>query len=198
MTIYRVATIGHLQIGNEWQNVAHYEFTAYDPTVAEQQDFIDNLDASYKVELAPTWSNETGIDSYTMRRVDIGALPTGSFVATAGAFNGASSGDNLPKQSAGLVTFGAFTVFPRTTRTYLPPCTEVNSNANGEPDTVYINAMDLWALGVLTVPVVGQVAAIKNAVKYGGTPRAVIASNPVLSTLVKVVWASQRRRRIGI
>ena len=196
MSIFRVATIGRQQGGAEWQNVTHYEFTAYVPNTVEQQDFVDNLDASYRVELLSRWTDEVGIDSYTMRRVDLPSLPTGTFVATLGAFLGTATADNLAKQNAGLVTFGAFTVFPRTTRTYLPPCSEANQDANGNPDASYITQMGLWALGVLSVPVVGQVNALKTAVKYTGTPRAVTANNVVTSTLVKPEWASQRRRRL--
>jgi len=198
MTIYRVAAIGHQQGNKEWQNVTHYEFTAYDPTTVEQQDFIDNLQAPYATNFQAGWPNETGLDSWTMRRVDLPSLPTGSFVATLGAFVGLDSGDPLPKQTAGMITFGAFTVFPRGTRTYVAPPTEVRNDPSGNPDTTWITSMGLWALSVLSVPVVGQVNALKTAVKYTGTPRAVTSNNVVTSTLVKAVWASQRRRRSGI
>lgn len=198
MSIYKIDTVMHMGVANECRTTAHYEFFSYIPSITELQEFIDNLDAAYKVELQSFYPNEIGFDSYDVRRVDTGDLPTVQFIATAGAWVGLHSGDPLPYQTAPLVTFGAPSTFPRTTRTYLLPPVELYNGSSGDPDGVWITACEAWADAVFELDVTGQVNPDKVAVKYGGTPRAVIADNEVETRVVKTVWASQRRRRIGI
>lgn len=190
--------IGHMKVGNEWRNVIHYEFPSYVPTTGELQEAVDELDGDYKTGFQAIWPNEFGMDQYEARRVDLPDLPSAFFTATAGTWIGTASQDLLPLQTALLVTWKAPTAFPRTTRSYLPAGTEADNDTQGDPNPALITIANAFAVAVINLSITAQVDARKVAVKYTGTPRSVTTSNTIVTFVTKTVWASVRKRRIGI
>lgn len=198
MTIYQFVAKATFAGVMEMRNVHHYEFPSYDPDNTEKQEAIDALDAVYKTELKPAFPNDIVMYGYDVRRVDIGNQPTIEFNATAGDWVGDSAVDPLPPQICGLVTWKALTAFPRTTRSFLFPFTENASSNLGKPESATVTRMEDFGLDIRTLAITGQTDAIKVAVEYGGTPRAVVDSNAVTSVTVSNEFKTQRRRGYGV
>lgn len=198
MTIFQItAKFVHLGV-IQMRNVHHFEFPGYTPSTTELQEAVDAVDASYKTNLKPAMPNDTQSYGYDVRRVDIGDQPSIEYNATAGDWVGDSAVDCLPPQCAGLVTWKALTAFPRTCRSYLPPFTENANNASGKPESATITRMEDFGLDLVTLAITGQTDANKVSVKYGGSPRAVIDSNPTDTVTVSDFFQTQRRRTFGV
>lgn len=198
MSIYQIVAKGSFDNATQLRNIHHYEFNGYVPTQTQLQEAVDALDAAYKVELIAYFVNEVQMVSFDVRRVDIGNLPTIEFAATAGEWVGTSAVDPMPAQVSGLVTFKSPTVYPRSSRAYIWPFSEGNNTSSGQISTNAQTAMEDWADAVISLTITGGADADKVAVQYGGTPRAVVDSNILLSSFVNPIWATQRRRRLGV
>jgi len=198
MTIYQVVTKGQDGGARQFRNIHYYEFFGYTPDLSQLQDLVDGVDAAYKTNLQGRTSTVFEYYGYDVRRVDIGDQPTLSLTPTAGAWNGTSTSDPLPRQVAGLVTFKAFTAFPRTSRTYIFGLTEADNTSGGNMASGCEDALDDWAEALLEVDIDGAIDADKQSVKFGGDPRAVIDANDLSTYNVSTNWATQRRRRQGV
>jgi hypothetical protein len=180
------------------RNVVHYEFPTTVPSPAQLQAFVNVLDNDYKDNLQTPLSPNVSIHSYDVRRVDIGDQPTLTLTPAAGAWVGGSTGEQLPEQLAALVTWRAFSTFPRTTRSYIFPFTEADNTGNGNLSAASLAFLEAFALDVMSILYEAGLSANKVAVEYGGTPRVVVASNAVTTREVSPHWATQRRRRLGV
>lgn len=198
MTIYQITVKATFDNTTELRNIHHYEFFGYTPTTSQLQEAVDAIDTAYKTNLQSDFSLEVTFTGYEVRRVDVGNLPTADFQATAGSWSGTNASDPLPTQLAALVTWKGITVFPRTTRSYMFPFTETANTNQGILLASQITRLETFANAMLTLAITGDVDADKQAVKYGGDPRAVIDANDVLNVVVSPIWATQRRRRIGV
>lgn len=198
MSIYQVVIKGRYGEGNQLRNIRHYEFPDYTPSEAEAQEFVDNLDDDLKDYLQGFFNNDVHIDSYGLRRVDIAEQPEADIVPTAGAWDGTNSADNLAAQLCGLVTWKAFSTYPRTARNYMFPFTETNNSASGLPDATVQAAMLGYADDSMSIVITGQENAHAVTVQYGSDPRAVVDYNILTTVAVASFWATQRRRRPGV
>jgi hypothetical protein len=198
MSIYQIVVKVIYDQVTEMRNVHHYEFPSYVPSLAELQEAVDGVDGSYKANLITGFVNEVDFYAYDVRRVDVADLPAVEMIATAGGWQGTSVIDPLPSQICALVTFKAPTTFPRTTRTYLFPMSEGNNDNSGTLNGALLGLLGTWADSLYTLIIVGNTNARKVAVKYGGSPRVVIASNELITRKVSGLWATQRRRRLGV
>jgi hypothetical protein len=198
MTIYQLVVKGNYDDIVQLRNVHHYEFPDYVPTTAQLQALVDSFDTDLKTRIQTYFSNKVDIDAYDIRRVDLGNLAAVEYQATAGSWTGGASGEPLPTQIAGLVTFKAPTVFPRAARSYMFPFTEAHNSSAGIMATVLETALLGWGGDILSHVIPGAANAVKVAVEYGGDPRAVTDSNVLESVSVTNVWATQRRRRRGV
>lgn len=198
MSIYQITAKGSYLTADQLRNVHHYEFFGYVPTPTELQEAVDAIDTAYKTHLRANFTLAVAMLAYDVRRVDVGDLPTVEFVATAGIWLGTLTGDSLPPQVSGLVTWKAQTPFPRSTRSYLWPMGEGVNDADGEPSPGALSDMADFADDMFSLVITAQIDADKQAVKYGGDPRLVVDSNDVDVKSIANLWATQRRRRRGV
>jgi len=198
MPIYQIVVRGLLQGSGALRNIHHYLYDGDPLTQTEMQAVINVVDQDYKDNLQSFFSPEVLMGTYGIRRVDLGDQPEAVLQATAGTWVGTSTLDQMPEQLAAIVTFRAFSAYPRTTRSYMFPSTEYNNTVTGGILSGALTALTAWAndMAVLTVAAVGDLQ--KVAVRFGGTPRAVEAYNIVTSFAVAGRWRSQRRRRLGV
>ena len=197
MSIYQVvvkAVTGSTQL----RNIHHYEFFGSVPDTATLQELADGIDAAYKSNLQANYHTSVQFYEYGVRRVDVGNLPEIPYQATAGAWFGQETSQKLPNQLSALVTFKAQTAFPRTTRTYHFPMGEDSNDAGGVIVAAQITALEAWGNDMLTIDVTTGIDPDKVAVEYSGTPRVVTANNDVELVSATEVWATQRRRKVGI
>jgi len=198
MSIYQVSVNGLLQGSGALRNIVHYEFEGLVPDATQRQTFIDNLDAAYKLDLQSHFANTVAVANYGLRRVDIGDQPEQLVTPTAGGWVGGSGGEQLPESLSAIITWKAFSTFPRTTRSYLFPMTEPDNTATGGIAAVVLSDLNDFAANAITITYDTGVTARKVAVRFGGAPRVVVASNPVTSFAVAGRWRNQRRRRLGV
>lgn len=182
----------------EMRNIHHFEFPGYTPSTTELQEAVDAVDAAYKSNLQNAFVNDNVIYGYDVRRVDIGDQPTAEYNATAGDWVGSSAVDPLPPTVCGLVTWKAATAFPRTCRSYLFPVSTASNSNLGQPGSAFDTSMTSFGQDLLTLAITGQTDAVKVAVSYGGTPRAVVDSNAVTNVTTSNKWQTQRRRNYGV
>lgn len=198
MSIYQIVVKGKAYDSEELRNIHHYEFFNYVPETSQLQELVDGIDTAYKSNLQTAFHDEIDFYEYDVRRVDVGDQPTRTFTATAGTWSGSSTADAIPSQVSAMVTFKALTAFPRSTRTYLFPFGANQLNSDGTVTSGAVNAMKDWADDMLEITITGGLNADKQAVKYGGDPRAVTDSNDLSQRSVKNVYATQRRRKVGV
>lgn len=198
MSIYQIVARARFDTSHEQRNVHHYEFPGYVPSTVQLQEVVDGLDVIYRTHLQGSFHSGLEVYGYDVRRVDLGDLPTLLFTPTAGAWVGSAAGDPLPPMVSGLVSFKAATEFPRTSRTYLFTIAEGANTAQGIVGAGTVTAMTDWGNSILDIFVTGAADAVKVAVRYGGDPRVVVASNPLTTVVANAIWASQRRRRQGV
>lgn len=198
MSIYQVVVKGLLLGSEQLRNIHHYEFPGYVPGLAARQSFVDEFDGNLKTRLQTHLSDQVDILSYGLRRVDIADQPEEERTPTAGTWSGTGSSDLLPTQVSALITWKAFTAYPRTTRTYVFPMGENASNADGLIASTVVTALQGYGGDILTITIPGQDDAVKVAVKYTAVPRIILSSNTVETVSVAESWATQRRRRRGV
>lgn len=198
MSIYQIVYKAVDANNQQIRNVHHYEFFNYVPTTAELQETVDGIDSAYKTHLINAIDNGFLTYAYDVRRVDQANLPTIEYVPTAGVWFGSNTNNPLPGQLAALVTFSTTTTFPRTTRSYISGLTVADVDTNSQMTLSLQGLLQNWGTAMLSIPLSGALDPDKQAVKYGGTPRVVIDSNDVISREVTLIWATQRRRRIGV
>lgn len=198
MSIYQIVIKAVDNFATQYRNIHHYEFFNYVPDGTQLQEFVDNVDAAYKSNLQGDISEDHDIYAYDVRRVDVGNLPSVQYIPTAGAWSGTDTSGELPHQVALLVTFKAETVFPRSSRTYLFGMCEGNNSVNGRASSTVISNAEDWAADMLEIEITGALNADKQAVQYGGDPRAVTDNNDLTTYSVNSIWATQRRRRTGV
>lgn len=198
MSIYQFVVEADFNEVSLIKNVHHYDFDGYVPSSAELQEAVDALDAAYKSNLQATFSDFVDFNGMTLRRVDIGDLPSAFFVPTAGLWSGTAVGVPLPPQLCALVTWRSQTAFPRSTRAFLFPWSVSSLADPGVPVAGHLsNAGDL-ADDALVLAITGQTDAVKVAVQYGGSPRVVTSFNQVLNREVGNLFRTQRRRVTGV
>lgn len=198
MSIFQIVTKASWDSVEQFRNVHHYEFAGYVPDTSQLQEAVDELDAGYKTNLQGHFVNEVQVYGYDVRRVDLGNQPAVEYEPTAGAWNGTVTGNPLPSQISPLVTFKALSTFPRTTRTYLFPVSNADGSTKGTPTQTLLDSMEAWADDILELDITGGLNADKTAVKYGGSPRAVTDNNEVTVIKCAEVFATQRRRKLGV
>lgn len=153
----------------EMRNIHHYEFPGYTPSTTELQEAVDAVDTAYKSNLQAQLVNDVQVYGYDVRRVDIGDQPTAEYNATAGDWVGSSAVDPLPPQLCAMVTWKAFSAYPRSTRSYLFPFNEGSSDGLGQVASGTFDLIDDFALDMITLSITGQTDASKVAVQYGAT-----------------------------
>lgn len=198
MTIYQVVIKATLLGSEILRNIHHYEFPDYIPGEAAKQSFVDEFDSNLKTRLQSAFSEEVTVNSYGLRRVDITSQPEDDIVATNGSWSGSDVGALLPTQVAALITWKAFTTYPRSTRTYLFPFTINALSQAGLIGAAELSSMLGYGGDILEIVIPGQANATKQAVKFTGSPPIVLSANPVESVLTNSNWATQRRRRRGV
>lgn len=198
MSIYQIVLKAADNNHNQYRNVHYYEFFNYVPTSTQLQEAVDAIDTAYKSNLQSSLSDDFSFEAYDVRRVDIGDLPTVEYQATAGAWDGTNTSAQLPHQVSALCTFKAQTTFPRTARTYLFGFVEDANNAGGRVEASVLSQISDWADDMLELTITGDLNADKQAVQFGGTPRAVTDSNDLETHSERNNWATQRRRRSGV
>lgn len=198
MSIFQLVAKAVDTEANEFRNVHHYEFFGYTPDNTQLQEFVDNVDGVYKTELQAFFHEDIEIYAYDVRQVDIGDLPSIEYVPTAGAWNGTASTNRTPNQVAAMATFKAVSSYPRSSRTYLFPCSETATNALGRVSAGVVDDIDDWAQAMLEIDITGGLNADKQAVQYGGSPRVVTDSNDLTTVVVRNIFRTQRRRTPGV
>lgn len=198
MSIYQIVWKGLIGTGVECRNVHHYEFPGYVPTTAELQSAIDDLSTDYLVELQAHQHPQLSNYGFDVRRVDLGDQPTLELVAANQPYAGTGLNQLLPRQVALMVRWKAPTAFPRNCRSYLAGFTSTDNDGNGVATASLVTAATAWGDSVEALTVAGQADANKVSVRYGGTPRVVVASNPVTFESVAGTWRTQRRRTPGV
>lgn len=198
MSIYQIVLKGQTNDDIQLRNVHHYEFASYVPTSAQLQEAVDELDSAYKDALQAHFTDNCDFNAYDVRRVDVGDLPTIELIATAGAWSGSSTVDPNPSQLAAMCTWKAPTVYPRSTRSYLFPFTTDLVNTIGRIDATVVGDIEDFASDAASLVITAGADAVKVAVEYGGTPRAVTDSNQVETFVVTNVYRTQRRRTAGV
>lgn len=198
MSIYQIVVKAVANDNDELRNIHHYEFGAYVPDASQLQELVDGIDTAYKSNLQSDYADAVDFYAYDARRVDVGNLPVIELLATAGGWSGTATGDPLPSQCAAMVTWKAPTVFPRSTRSYMFPFAVASCNAIGRVQAAIVGHMVDFAADMIEHAVTGATDPCKVAVKYGGTPRAVIEENDVVTNVVRNVYRTQRRRTPGV
>jgi len=198
MSIYQFTIVGTSPGPNALRNIHHYEFPGYVPTTGELEEAMQVLADAYGELLQPQHTNSITYNSIEYRRVDVGDLPTNEYIPTGWPFSGTASGNMFPPQVSALLVWKAGTTFPRSTRTYLFPFATATGSATGTILLTVRTVMENFANAIEELDVTGQPPAQKVAVAYGGTPRAVVASNLVSATVPDSVFATQRSRRYGV
>ena len=197
MSIYQLVVKARFGGSDEYRNVHHYEFFSYVPDVAQQQELVDGVDTAYRTYMETHYSNSLTVYEYDLRRVDIADQPTLTYTATGGAWFGDETSEALPTQDCALSTFKALSTFPRTSRTYHFPMGEVANVGGGTVQSGVITNMELWGNAMLEIDITGALNADKQAVRYGGNPRVVVAHNDLTIATADNVFATQRRRKRG-
>ena len=197
MSTYQIV-VKALTGGTQLRNIHHYQFFQYVPDAAQLQEAVDAVDAAYKSNLQAELHSSVQVYAYDVRRVDLPDLPTIEYQATAGGWFGTETSTKMPNQVSALVTFKAQTAFPRTTRTYHFPMGQDQNTAGGVIAAATLANLEAWAADMLTLDITGALDADKSAVRYASDPRIVVESNDVELYTVTNVWATQRRRKIGI
>lgn len=198
MSIYQIVTKAVYQATDGYRHVAHYEFPAYVPLVADIQDAIDDLDAAYKARWQTVFTDDIVLEGYDVRRVDIADQPTIGYVGPNNPWAGTNVGDCNVPQSALLCTFKALTTFPRTTRTYMFPTNSGTLSAGGRVDAATTIVLNAWGADVVQLLVVGDTDAQKVAVKYTGTPPTVTSSNQVTIVTSSSNFSTLDSRKSGV
>ena len=186
-------------LGSEMlRNIHHYSFPDYVPGDSAKQSFVDEFDQNMKTRFQALYSDEVSIASYGLRRVDSASQPEDDIVPTNGAWDGTATASLLPTQSSALITWKAFTTFPRSTRSYLFPFTQAALEVSGLITSAAITSMTAYGGDILEIVIPGQNNAVKVAVKYTGDPRTVTSENVVTAVFTNSNWATQRGRRRGV
>lgn len=198
MSVYSIVAKYNYNALVEFRNIHYYEFFNYVPTTTELQEAVDAIDTAYKSRLQTFFADDVTFTGYVVRRLDVGGLPGSDFTATAGNWSGTNTNDPLPTQVAALVTWKAQTTYPRSTRSFIGGLTEANNGTDGKIQSGLITALENFASDMLSLAITAQVDADKVAVTISGTPPAVTDHNDVSTYSATPIWATQRRRRLGV
>lgn len=197
MSIYQIVTKARDASNNQFRNIHHYEFAGYVPTDTQLQEFVDNFDAAHKARLQSVTNENITYYAYDVRQVDVGDLPSREFIPTLGAWDGSNSAAVLPYQVAAIITWKAYSTFPRSTRMYVFGLTENASAAGGVLEAGMVTVLQNLGDDLLTIDITGGLDPDKQAVEYGGDPRVVVDANDVETVMVSPFWGTQRKRRPG-
>ena len=197
MSIYRFTVIAtHSQSGAQY-TTHHYEFPGYVPTEVELEECLQGLADIFDEIILPFNAQQVTYNEIEHRRVDVPDLPSGTFIPDGWPVNGTEATNSLPHQVAAVLRWNAPEEYPRSGRIYLPSFGVGQCAAGGFLNGTTRTVLDGVAAAMEEIPVTGQVDAQRVAVKYGGTPRAVIASNVLFWRPTSATWGIQRRRRPG-
>lgn len=197
MAMYEVTVICTYDGTEEYINTHHYDFPFDELDNLDLQVLANRIDERYKTNLQGVLSSLCELGRINIRRVDVPDLPTGTYVAADGLWNGADTGNALKPDSAAMVTFTSNSPYPRTTRSYLFPMTEASNSSKGTVTQTAIDALAAWGAAILNIGTINGKLNDKSAVRYGSNPRVVVADNEVETFVVRTQWKNIKSRRFG-
>jgi len=198
MSIYQLVVKGRAAGASQLRNIHHYEFPNYVPDEDQVIEAVQAVADAYEEILLGAFPGSVTFEAFDVRRVDIGDQPTAEIIPAGWPVAGSAAGSQFPPQVSALVVWKAPTAFPRSTRTYLFPFVVTAGSPTGTLTLTWRTAIATFQLALEELDITGDPPAQKVAVRYGGDPRVVVASNLVSAAPVDSVFATQRSRRYGV
>lgn len=174
-------------------NVRHYRVSALAAPEATLQQIADFMDLTTGDNYPPLL--ESGARYLGVMASKVRPLPPGpDFTATASAANGSRSGDPLPKQIAGVLSYRTAVATRRGRgRSYIPFAAEIDNTSSGVPSATYIaNLVSLGSAMTETKTVVNGAggSTLLPVIFHKATG----TSDDVTAAVARTVWGTQRRR----
>lgn len=183
-------------LGQEIRNVFYYRVVGT-PDPANFQAYVDALDTAWKGAMQSGHVGAYNQYGYDIKDAEIPGQPTAFIVPTAGAWSGTASGEPVPAQIAGLVSFRSSTPPPNKGRKYLAGLGE-NALVNGRWGPTLLGFLEDWGNAVIEIDAGLGTDPDLAAVELTGSPPIVTSSNEFTFSSATDNPATQRRRRLGL
>lgn len=167
-----------------------------DATQTNAQGIIDYFRSMWDTHLKTALTVNWNLYAASAKELDVVSNPTIDYALTAGQLNGTNINNQMPNQTALLVSWLALTARPNRGRTYLAGLTEDVNGSSGQWTGTATTAALAWANGMLAVstPYPGLGMAVTRVSKPSGV---LVGSNLIDSARIAAVPATMRSRRIG-
>lgn len=179
------------------KNVTYWQLP--DNQATTLQTFADNLRGTYLTPAVQSLLHTSWVlNSLTVRQMDGAGAFSQLITFGLGPLTGGHVGNPMPTQMALLVSTGFLGSKPNRGRIYFAGLTEESNNAagtvlSGTADT-FQTMVEVWRDGVAT----GAGNAFLRIARPNFTLNNWTLNNPVESVIARVIWAGQRRRRVGV
>lgn len=174
-------------------NVSFWNVDSISAGAPTDQQLVDSFSTGFSAFYKPCLAPACRYYGAMLNRVSPGATTSTVFSGN-GRGVGTATGDNLPRQTSGIITLKtAFAGRRYRGRVYIPFPAEADNDAVGNPTAGYVTRLGLLAAqyaGPLVHSIGGGTVVTSLLVrsrKFG-------LWTPVIATIARVVWATQRRR----
>jgi len=182
-----------------FENVRHYLVSAVAAPSVTISDFLAVLNSSWTTEYKAIMSDQVSLQAWAGVKVNLAGQPqTDNEYSLAGyPTPGDMAGDQMPAFTAAVISLRTGTAGRRNRgRLYTFPAAESANDGGGVLTAGYVTDVQAFAAKVkaTNIVTVGSGSATFTPVvlsKVGAT------TMPILNTIVRLGWGTQRRRKIG-